>query len=113
MSSTFKQTTTSAIISNGFTFDVYLWGTPTNWIGGVPGNGAAVTTNIIGGGNPSGYDDISNLFLDSLTLTSGFVAVGGAADLSHGASLEIGNGSLSSSYYGVIGLGCKTARITS
>jgi hypothetical protein len=30
-----------------------------------------------------------------------------------GASLEIGNGSLSASYYGVIGLGCKTARITS
>lgn len=30
-----------------------------------------------------------------------------------GASLEIGNGSLSASYYGVIRLGCKTARITS
>jgi hypothetical protein len=32
---------------------------------------------------------------------------------SDGASLEIGNGSLSTSYYGVIELGCKTARITS
>jgi hypothetical protein len=30
-----------------------------------------------------------------------------------GASLEIGNGTLSASYYGVIRLGCKTARITS
>lgn len=29
------------------------------------------------------------------------------------ASLDMGNGSLSVSYYGVIGLGCKTARITS
>jgi hypothetical protein len=30
-----------------------------------------------------------------------------------GASLDIGNGSLSASYYGCIGLGCETARITS
>lgn len=30
-----------------------------------------------------------------------------------GASLEIGNGSLSAMYYGVIRLGCETARITS
>ena len=30
-----------------------------------------------------------------------------------GASLEIGNGSLSASYYGVIRLGCEAARITS
>jgi hypothetical protein len=30
-----------------------------------------------------------------------------------GASLELGNGSLSASYYGVIELGCQTARITS
>ena len=32
---------------------------------------------------------------------------------SDGASLDIGNGSLSASYYGCIALGCKTARITS
>jgi hypothetical protein len=32
---------------------------------------------------------------------------------SEGASLDLGNGSLSASYYGVIRLGCKTARITS
>lgn len=30
-----------------------------------------------------------------------------------GASLDLGNGSLSASYYGVIRLGCETARITS
>ena len=34
-------------------------------------------------------------------------------DETEGASLDIGNGSLSASYYGVIRLGCKTARITS
>jgi len=34
-------------------------------------------------------------------------------DETEGASLDIGNGSLSVSYYGCIGLGCKTARITS
>jgi hypothetical protein len=32
---------------------------------------------------------------------------------SDGASLDMGNGSLAVSYYGCIGLGCKTARITS
>src|SRR6476646_11539887 len=90
MTSSFKQTTTAAVVSNGFTFGVYLWSTPANWIGPVPTNGAAVTVNVAGGGNPSGYDDISGLFLDGLTLTSGFIAVGGAADQSHGASLEIG-----------------------
>jgi hypothetical protein len=30
-----------------------------------------------------------------------------------GASLDVGNGSLSASYYGVIRLGCETAKITS
>jgi len=34
-------------------------------------------------------------------------------DETQGASLDIGNGSLSASYYGCIGLGCQTARITS
>jgi hypothetical protein len=34
-------------------------------------------------------------------------------DGSEGASLDMGNGSLSASYYGCIGLGCKSARITS
>jgi hypothetical protein len=33
-------------------------------------------------------------------------------DGSENASLDMGNGSLSASYYGCIGLGCKTARIT-
>ena len=45
MSSAFKQTTTTDIISNGFTFGVYLWSTAANWTNGVPGNGAAVTTD--------------------------------------------------------------------
>src|SRR5512135_3386531 len=114
MSTTFKQTSTSAVISGGFTFDVYLWSTAANWTNAVPGNGAAVTTNIVGGGNPSGYDDISNLFLDSLLLTSGFVAVGGAADLSHGASLEIGTvsfGSTTASVYSDTNLGSPSATL--
>lgn len=34
-------------------------------------------------------------------------------DGSENASLDMGNGSLSASYYGCIGLGCKSARITS
>lgn len=34
-------------------------------------------------------------------------------DGSENASLDMGNGSLSASYYGCIGLGCRTARITS
>ena len=34
-------------------------------------------------------------------------------DETTGASLDMGNGSLSASYYGVIRLGCETARITS
>jgi hypothetical protein len=33
-------------------------------------------------------------------------------DSSENASLDMGNGSLSASYYGCIGLGCRTARIT-
>src|SRR5262249_62233259 len=94
MPTSFQQTTTSNIITNGFTFGVYLWSTAANWTNGVPGDGAAVTFNIIGGGNPSGYDDISNLFLDSLTLTSGFVAVGGGAGFAPGGTLGIGAGRL-------------------
>jgi hypothetical protein len=110
----FQQTTTTNIISNGFTFGVYLWSTPANWTQGVPGNGAGVTQNIIGGGNPSGYDDISNLFLNNLNLTSGFIAVGGAADLSHGASLEVatlGFGTTTSSVYSDTNLGSPSATL--
>src|SRR5512142_1540038 len=110
----FKQTTTTDIISNGFTFGVYLWSTAANWTVGVPTDGAAVTTDIVGGGNPSGYDDLSSLFLDSLTLTSGFVAVGGASDLSHGATLEIGTaifGSTTASVYSDTNLGSPDATL--
>jgi len=116
MSTTFKQHTTTNIVSNGFTFGVYLWSTSGNWTAGVPGDGAAVTTNIVGGGNPSGYDDISSLFLDSLTLTSGFVAVGGASDLSHGATLEIGTaifGSTTASVYSDTNWAARLRRYTS
>jgi Hint domain len=110
----FQQTQTSNIISNGFTFGVYLWSTPANWTNGVPTNGAAVTTNVIGGGNPSGYDDIGSLTINSLNLISGFVAVGGAADLSHGASLEIGTvsfGSTTDSVYSDTNLGSPSATL--
>ena len=47
---------------------------------------------------------------------SGIIATDHATvrfDETQGASLDIGNGSLSASYYGCIGLGCKTAKITS
>src|SRR5215469_218870 len=114
MTTSFKQTTTSNIITNGFTFGVYLWSTAANWTNGVPGNGAAVTTNIVGGGNPSGYDGIASLSLDNLNLTSGFVAVGGAANLSHGASLEIGTisfGSTTASVYSDTNLSSPSATL--
>jgi len=47
---------------------------------------------------------------------SGIVATAGGRvkfEQRDGAHLDMGNGSLSASYYGVIRLGCKTARITS
>jgi hypothetical protein len=47
---------------------------------------------------------------------SGIVATSGGRvkfEERDGAHLDMGNGSLSASYYGVIRLGCKTARITS
>lgn len=90
MTTSFQQATTSAVVDNGFTFGVYAWDTAATWTNGVPGTGAAATVNISGGGNPSGYDDIGSLFLDTLTLTNGFIAVGGAINQSQGASLEVG-----------------------
>src|SRR5581483_11299401 len=93
----FQQSSTSNIVSNGFTFGVYAWNNVANWTSGIPTNGAAATVNIVGGGNPSGYDDIGSLFLDTLSLTSGFVAVGGAINQSAGASLEIGKLSFATS----------------
>ncbi len=47
---------------------------------------------------------------------SGIIATDHATvrfDETQGASLDIGNGSLSASYYGCIGLGCEIAKITS
>ena len=87
----FRQAQTTQIIDSGFTFDVYPWSVAANWTGGVPGNGAAVTHDITAPGNPSGYDDIASLYLDSLTLTAGQIAVGG--------SLEIGAVSFGTSNY--------------
>jgi hypothetical protein len=110
----FQQVTTSTIVSNGFTFGVYDWSTSANWTNGVPGNGAGVSVNIAGGGNPSGYDDIANLSLDNLNLLSGFIAVGGANNLSHGASLEIGSlrfGSTTASVYSDTNLGSPSATL--
>ena len=75
MATTFKQMTAT----NGF----YLWSTPANWTNGVPYNGATVTINVVGGGNPSSYDDIAGLYLDSLTVQEGY--------FSAGVSLEIGS----------------------
>src|SRR6185437_7534679 len=113
-STSFQQISTSNIVSSGFTFGVYLWSTPANWTNSAPTDGAAVTFNVVGGGNPSGYDDIDSLLLDSLALTSGFVAVGGAADLAHGASLEIGVlsfGSTTDSVYSDTNLGSPSATL--
>src|SRR5215467_3401434 len=114
MTKLFQQTAAIAVISGGFTFDVYAWGTAANWLGSMPANGDQVTVDITGGGNPSAYDDIGSLFLDNLNLTSGFVAVGGAADLSHGASLEIGTvsfGSTTASVYSDTNLGSPSATL--
>ena len=114
MTTTFVQSTTIAIVANGFTFGVYNWSNAANWTTGVPGNGGAVTVNVIGGGNPSAYDDLTGLFLDTLTLSSGFVAVGGATDLSHGASLEVGQvnfGHTTDSIYSDTNLGSPSATL--
>ena len=70
-------------------FSVYAWSSTANWTSGVPVNGSQVAFNILGGGNPSGYDDIANLYLDQLTLTNGYVGVAGTLSIgtvSFGAS---------------------------
>ncbi|WP_298352221.1 hypothetical protein [Rhodoblastus sp.] len=66
MSNTFQQAATTTISNNGFNFQVYEWSTAANWTSGVPQNGGAATVNVTAPGNPSGYDDIANLYLDSL-----------------------------------------------
>ena len=74
-STTFQQVTATG--------GLYLWSTPANWTNGVPASGAKVTVDVVGGGNPSSYDDIAGLYLDSLTLQEGY--------LSTSTSLEIGS----------------------
>jgi hypothetical protein len=108
MANSFKQNTTTEIVNNGFHFFVYEWSNAANWLNGtVPTNGSGVSVNIMGGGNPSGYDDIANLFLDSLVLTSGFVAVAG--------SLEVGTvtfGNSTASLYSDANLGAPSPVLT-
>ncbi len=66
----------------------YLWSTAANWTNGIPDAGAFVTFNVSGPNNPSGYDDIANLMLDSMAVINGFAAVG--------STLEIGAASFGS-----------------
>ena len=68
----FQQVTTATVGSSS----EYLWSDPTNWTSGAPVNGSTVTFNPSGTALPSGYDDISNLFLDVLGIDRGMVAVG-------------------------------------
>ncbi len=67
----------------------YLWSNAANWTNGAPPDvGAAVTFDVSGPNNPSGYDDIANLMLDSMAVINGFAAVG--------TTLEIGAASFGS-----------------
>ena len=73
---TFQQTTSGTF---GIFSGVYLWSNVANWTGGLPTNGSTVVWNFAGSaGNPAGYDDIANLYLDTLTLTSGYLAISAA-----------------------------------
>ena len=70
---------------------VYLWSYTANWAGGaVPGNGGIATFNISNSfGNPTGVDDIANLYLDSLSMPQGYVAVVGTLQI---GELTLGSG---------------------
>jgi len=99
MTTTFKQATPTS--------GEYLWSTAANWIGGIPDDGAAVVFDVSGSNNPSGYDDIASLFLDSLDVVSGFAAVG--------ASLTVGTvsfGSTVASVFSDTDLGAAAATLT-
>jgi len=86
----------------------YLWSTTANWVGGVvPGDGAAVVFNVSGSNNPSGYDDITSLALDSLDVVKGFAAVG--ATLSIGV---VSFGSTVASVFSDTDLGAAAATLT-
>ncbi len=71
---------------------VYLWSNTANWVGGAkPANGGVAAFNISSSyGNPTGVDDIANLYLDSLSMPQGYVAVVGALEI---GKLTLGAGS--------------------
>ena len=85
----------------------YLWSNAANWTNGVPVNGGAATFNVSGLSNPSGYDDIANLSLDTLTVTSGFAAVGGSLSLG-----TVSVGSTRASVFSDTDLGSAGATLT-
>jgi len=103
MSTTFQQVATSLVGG----FPEYLWSDAANWTAGVPVDGAAAPPHILGGANPSGYDDIAGLFLDSLNLASGFVAVGGTLSVG-----TVSFGSTTASLYSDTVLGSAAATLT-
>ena len=78
MTTSFKQGISSAA--------EYLWSNAANWTNVVPVNGDAVTFNTGFGSNPSGYDDITGLSLDSLDVVNGFAAVGARSASAQSAS---------------------------
>ena len=99
----FRQTTPTD--TSGY--DYYLWSSSANWTNGVPGNGAAATVNVSGGGNPSGLDDIASLFLAALYQESGYTSVEG--------DLQIGSLSFGPPYtevYSSTLTGTSSARLT-
>ena len=75
---------------DGYT-NVYLWSNTANWVGGAkPGNGGIATFNISNSfGNPTGVDDIANLYLDSLSMPQGYLAVVGTLQI---GELTLGSG---------------------
>ena len=103
----FQQSQTTQIVENGFTFGVYLWSTAANWTNGAPGAGAAVTHNITVPGNPSGYDDVAGLFLDSVAVTAGQIAVGGSLEI---GSISFGTANFPSIYSDTL-LGSSSATL--
>jgi len=70
---------------------VYLWSYAANWSGNVaPANGANATFSTNPSlGNPTGVDDIGNLYLDSLSMPQGYVAVVGSLEI---GKLTLGSG---------------------
>jgi hypothetical protein len=105
---TFASQQTDSFQQNTPTSGEYLWSTTANWVGGVvPGDGAAVTFDVSSSNNPSGYDDIASLALDSLDVVNGFAAVGGS--LSIGA---VSFGSTVASVFSDTGLGAAAATLT-